>query len=355
MRPDETTRLLPVTEPSGPGYGGTRAPRDPNDPVAGAPRGGGGSSPGKRQHGTRHVPRLPRVLAVVVALAAAAATVALWRIFVGTHQGQVVEELAYDGALLGRNWLWTVAEPLLDVVSVSFIVLGTVVSMGVALLRRRWSLAMQVAVVVVGSNVTTQFLKYSVFDRVNLGGESWWQNSLPSGHTTVAASVSVALVLAVPRTARPLVALLGAVYTGATGISTLVGQWHRPSDVVAALAVVLFWGALACALTTSSSLDPAPSSGARGARGASRAARGSGAGWVLAVLSAGAVVGGVAAAWALRHTIDVVESAAVITRREETIAYLGGAGAVVAATAVVFALLLALRQTVARSTARVPV
>ena len=331
MRPDETTRLLPVTAPSRAGHGDRHAPH---------------------KHSTPQVPRLPRALAVVVALAGAVATVAMWRIFVGTRLGQIVDEMAYDGALLGRNWLWTVAEPLLDVVSVTFVVLGTAVSMGVALVRRRWILAMQVAVVVVGSNVTTQFLKHFVFDRVNLGGENWWANSLPSGHTTVAASVSVALVLAVPRTARPLVALLGAAYTGATGVSTLVGQWHRPSDVVAALAVVLFWGALACALTTSSSLDPAPSSAVRG-KGSSSG--GSAAGWVLAALGAGTVLGGVAAVWALRHTIAVVESGAVVVRRDETIAYLGGASAVVAATAVVFALLLALRQAVARSTAAVPV
>ena len=331
--------MLPATAPTRAGRGDRRAPQRRGAPQAPRPP---------------QVPRLPRALAVVVALAGAVATVALWRIFVGTRMGQVVDEIAYDGALLGRNRLWTLAEPLLDVVSVSFVVLGMVVSMGVALVRRRWILAMQVAVVVVGSNVTTQFLKHFVFDRVNLGGENWWANSLPSGHTTVAASVSVALVLAVPRTARPLVALLGAAYTGATGVSTLVGQWHRPSDVVAALAVVLFWGALACALTTSSSLDPAPSSAVRGT-GSASASGGSAAGWVLAVFGAGAILASVAAVWALRHTLAAVESAAVITRREETIAYLGGASAVVAATAVVFALLLALRQAVARSAAAVPV
>ena len=179
MRPDETTRLLPVTEPSG-----FVVPVSSRAPQNGQPA------------GRRRVPIRLRVLAVAVALVGAVATVFMWRAFVGTHLGQVVEEVAYDGALLGRNRLWTLAEPLLDVVSVTFVVVGAAVSMGVALLRRRWSLAVQVAVVVVGSNVTTQVLKYSVFDRVNLGSENWWDNSLPSGHTTVAASVSVALVLA---------------------------------------------------------------------------------------------------------------------------------------------------------------
>ena len=168
----------------------------------------------------------------------------------------------------------------------------------------------------------------------------------------MAASVSVALVLAVPRVARPVVALIGAAYTAATGVSTLVGQWHRPSDVVAALAVVLFWGALACALTTPSALDPVLATGTPARR---PAPRGSGIAWTLTVLAAGAICAGVMAAWALRRTADVVESGAVVTYRVESIAYLGGASAVVAATAVVFALLLALRQTVARAAAAVPV
>ena len=70
----------------------------------------------------------------------------------------------------------------------------------------------------------------------------------PSGHTTAAASVSAALLLVVPPRARPWAAVLGAGYTTATGISTLIGQWHRPSDVVAAVLVVLAWTAIACAL-----------------------------------------------------------------------------------------------------------
>ena len=336
MRPDDTTRLLPVTAPAGHVVpAGSRAPRG----------GGGSSGPGR-------VAVRPRVLAVLVALLGAVATFLVWRAFVGTHLGQAVEEVAYDGAVLGRNRLWTIAEPLLGIVSVSFVVLGTVLSVGVALLRRRWSLALQVAVVVIGSNVTTQLLKYSVFDRADLSGESWWDNSLPSGHTTVAASVSVALVLAVPRLARPWVALLGAAYTAATGVSTLVGQWHRPSDVVAALTVVLFWGALACALTTPSALDPAPPGGHHSQR---HAPRSTGTTWTIVVLAVGAVGSAAAAFWALRHTSNIVESAATVTHRAEVIGYLGGASAVVAATTVVFALLLVLRQAVARPVAEVPV
>ena len=155
-----------------------------------------------------------------------------------------------------------VAEPVLDVVSVGFIVAVLVAAMVIAVLRRRWSLALQVAVLMVGANLTTQVLKKFVLDRPDLGVEADYGNTLPSGHTTAAASVSAALLLVVPPRVRPWAAVLGAGYTTATGISTLVGQWHRPSDVVAAVLVVLAWTAIACALVA---LTPAPASTATGA------------------------------------------------------------------------------------------
>src|SRR5690606_9371935 len=69
------------------------------------------------------------------------------------------------------------------------------------------------------------------------------------GHTTAAASVAAAAVLVVPPRARPWVMAFGAAYAGATGISTLIGQWHRPSDVVAAMFVVLAWSGIAVAIS----------------------------------------------------------------------------------------------------------
>ena len=71
-----------------------------------------------------------------------------------------------------------------------------------------------------------------------------------------------------PRRWRPVVAVAGAAYTGATGVSTLVGQWHRPSDVVAAILVVLAWSAGVCALSSPSSLDAPQDGPQRGTSGA---------------------------------------------------------------------------------------
>jgi membrane-associated phospholipid phosphatase len=171
-----------------------------------------------RTHGSvAAVPPGLRLAALAVALAAAVGVYAVWRFFVASRTGQIIDAYAYEGAYTGRTQLWTLAEPFLDLVSNASIVIGTGTIAGIALLRRRWMVAVQAVVVIAGANITTQILKRYVFERPAMGDAGWWGNSLPSGHTTVAASVSVALLLAVPRAARPIMAVVGTIATSAIG------------------------------------------------------------------------------------------------------------------------------------------
>ncbi len=347
------TRPLPATQPMPPTPGPTAAPPPAAVPPAGpaaAPSAGtpyppvpqaaagGPSAPAPRRAPHAHAVPGPdgpstgsRVVAAVVALLAVAGAWLVWRFFVDTFAGQMLERAAFDGAVTGQGELWAVAEPVLDTVSVAFVVGGLGAAMGIALLRRRWGLAVQVAFLVVGANVTTQLVKHSLLGREELIGGWHWENSLPSGHTTVAGSVAAALLLVVPRGARALVAVLGGAYTAATGVSTLVGQWHRPSDVVAAVLVVLAWAALVCVFTPRSSLDP----GAGPTPGSTVTA-------VLLLL--GAAAAGVAAALALRATPATWGT----TAAQEVTAYAGGVAGVLAVTAAAFAVLLLVRQSTAR-------
>jgi membrane-associated phospholipid phosphatase len=304
------------------------APR-PTPPARPAPpvRPSAAQGPGDRGA----VRRVPRVVAGVVAAAAGVLAWMVWRFFVDTYAGQMAERAAFDGAVNGQGPLWAVAEPVLDTVSVTLVVVGLGASMGIALLRRRWGLAVQVAFLVVGANVTTQLVKHDVLGRENLIGGWTAENSLPSGHTTVAGSVAAAVLLVVPRQARPLVAVLGAAYTAATGVSTLVGQWHRPSDVVAAVLVVLAWGALVCAFTPRSALD----------RDGGAAAGSVVTGVLLLLVSAGAAA---VALWAYSATPATWST----TTAQEATAYLGGVAGVGAATAAAFAVLLLVRRSTAR-------
>lgn len=189
-----------------------------------------------------------RAVGLLLSALAAAAVVGVWWFFVTTPGGQRIDEIAFLGSRIGRSRLDGGARTVLDVVSVPFLVLVLVVAAAVALLRRRLSLAVAVAAVVGGANVTTQLLKYGIFSRPALGISEVDLNSLPSGHTTVAASVAGAALVVTPPRWRWLAVLLGAVYAGGTGVATMVGGWHRGSDVVAAVLVVAAWVFLALAV-----------------------------------------------------------------------------------------------------------
>lgn len=109
--------------------------------------------------------------------------------------------------------------------------------------RRREVIA--AIIVVVGANLTTQLLKTTLeharHKAVEHGVELPWPNSFPSGHTTAAASIAVALLLVVPAVHRGVAAVLGLALTGAVGISVVVLGWHYPSDVLGGLLVVGAW------------------------------------------------------------------------------------------------------------------
>lgn len=124
------------------------------------------------------------------------------------------------------------------------VMLAAVCAIGLAFGRRREVL---VAVIVVsGANVTTQVLK-SVLEHARTkaferGWELPWPDSFPSGHTTAAASIAVALLLVAPAGYRLLAAGIGAALTGVVGLSVVILGWHYPSDVLGAFLVVGTWG-----------------------------------------------------------------------------------------------------------------
>lgn len=180
-------------------------------------------------------------LAVAMVVTGAAAVGVLYLVMVQTVAGQRLDQAAV---------LHADADPLLtnDIVEVLnelTIGVGAVVlvaCMAVALVRGRIAHAIAAAVLVGGANVTTQALKHGLLTRPDLGYDT--MNSLPSGHTTLAASLALALLLVSPRISRGLLVLAGSVAASLVGAGTVVAGWHRPSDVLAALGVCLAWAGL---------------------------------------------------------------------------------------------------------------
>lgn len=191
--------------------------------------------------------RRRRRLAILLAAACLAGVLILWGIFVLTYAGQHLDAAALEGSQIGAHYVSGHARPLLRVVSMPAAVSLVVIILVVGLLRRSHRRALWAVVAVVGANVSTQMVKHWLLWRPDYGITERFDNAntLPSGHTTMAASAAVALVLLAGPRWRALAAWVGALGAVAMGYSTLVMQWHRPSDVLAAILLPVAWGAIA--------------------------------------------------------------------------------------------------------------
>jgi membrane-associated phospholipid phosphatase len=186
------------------------------------------------------------------AVLCAATFVLVYRLAVLTVRGRTLDGAALRGALLSRSRLTDLVERVLDVVSVTALLAAGVLIAVIALVRLRHTLALAAIVMLAGANLSTQVLKRYVLDRPDLGLDEITParlNSMPSGHSTVALSVAVALVMVLPAKLRPSAAVAGAVYASVTGIGTLLAGWHRPSDAVAGFLVVAVWASLVGVVT----------------------------------------------------------------------------------------------------------
>jgi hypothetical protein len=190
--------------------------------------------------------RPPRpVVFIAGALFMAAVFAAVYVFAVLTRTGQTLDERAFDGARLGQRSLAPVTHSLLDSLPVVAIAVALVIALILSTIRRNWVAFFVAIAAALFANLATQFLKDIALDRPDLGVHGYALNSLPSGHTTLAASAALLVFLVSSPRMRPMVATIGAVFTIFAGVSTLANQWHRPSDVIAALLVVAFSGCIA--------------------------------------------------------------------------------------------------------------
>jgi membrane-associated phospholipid phosphatase len=161
-----------------------------------------------------------------------------------------------DATLLHRLMLeheggaWNIARAFAGLADPAAMVVLLAVICGLGL---RWGRRREVVaalVVVAGANLTTQAFKH-LFDHHRfepfLGQYQPWHDAYPSGHTTAAVALAVALFLVVPPARRPLALAIGAGFSALVGLSVMLIEWHYPSDVVAGTLISLGWGCTAVA------------------------------------------------------------------------------------------------------------
>jgi membrane-associated phospholipid phosphatase len=282
---------------------------------------------------------------LVLAVAQAAAVLAVRHFAVFTEYGQRLDWLALSGNYIGARHIDQLVHTVLDALGVASIAAATLVIGFIALIRRRFRLAVAATALVGGANVTAQLLKHVTvrpdlgvdLERVAAG------NSFPSGHTALAASVAVALVLVLPARIRALGAVLAAAYAALAGVATMSAGWHRPSDAVAALLIVGAWAAAAGAFLVA---GPEPEGQSPGRSH-----------WFTSFLLLAATA--LATAFVLT-AVQVASRAGVTTpqdlsRNALLTVYAGGAAAIAGTSALVMALLLTtLHRVVPRRDSRHP-
>jgi len=269
---------------------------------------------------------------VVLALAQTAALVLLWRFAVHTTLGQWLDTVALTGNRIGQDHIDGPVNRILNAMSVVSLLAATAMIGFIALIRGRIALAVTATLLIAGANLSTQLLKHHL-TRPDLGIDperALAGNSLPSGHTTVAASVAVALILVLPPKVRAVGAFLGAGYAAAAGVATLSAGWHRPSDAIAAYLVVGAWTAVAGLTLLFFQRERATVSPADAHRVAAAVL---GLGGALAVAASG-----LALTWLVRLA-DI--PADELGRRALFVGYAGAAAGIVGTMAVVAALVLA--------------
>jgi hypothetical protein len=163
--------------------------------------------------------------------------IATYYYFVQTTTGQFIDESALVEAEDNHGPPGQAANEFLYWLPTIPLVMAAAVVLFVTMIRRRWTAAATAVAACIGANVAAQVLK-AMLPRPDKGVTTLELNSLPSGHTTLAASAAAAVFLMATPRWRPMAGFVGGTFAIASGVSTLINQWHRPADVVASLLLV---------------------------------------------------------------------------------------------------------------------
>ncbi|WP_336659326.1 phosphatase PAP2 family protein [Leucobacter sp. USHLN153] len=146
-----------------------------------------------------------------------------------------------EDSVLGAAEFTTDPPAPLNLVSVPSVAIALVLIGAIAWVAHGFQRALVVTVVPAAAVIASQLLKLRLLSRPELFSLDA-PNTFPSGHMTVFAALTAALIWAVPSAARAFVSLGGTVLVAVAGWQLLAYGWHRPSDVYGgvALAVVAF-------------------------------------------------------------------------------------------------------------------
>lgn len=127
------------------------------------------------------------------------------------------------------------------------IMVGTLIAVIIAAIRRQWRTAVWVAVAIPGAVLASEGFK-AVFDRPLLVDSRDDAVSYPSGHAVIVVAVAAALLIVVPQSWARWVAPVVGVWMAAACSAIMVIGNHRPSEIVGAALLTIALLTLTCAM-----------------------------------------------------------------------------------------------------------
>jgi hypothetical protein len=173
-------------------------------------------------------------------LVALAALAAVYLLVVATERGQSIENLALRGAEFRSVAEREAAIERLAQLSVGLFAASIAIVLLVGLIGRRPAMGIVVGLVMGASVVATELLKDVLPRPALVEGPAWLlRNSFPSGTAAVAAAMAVGAILMSPDRLRWAVVPIGAAYTAIVADAVQTTGWHRLSDAVGGVLVVV--------------------------------------------------------------------------------------------------------------------
>lgn len=186
---------------------------------------------------------------VAAALIALALAVVTYVALVTTEPGQRVEDLALRGAELRTSTEREAALGRLSVVTVAGVALAVVGVLTAGFLRHREPLALLAATAMVGAIVIVEILKEVLPRPTLVDGPPWLlRNSFPSGSAAVATSIAIGALLVAPDRLRWAALVAGALFAAIVGEAVQTTGWHRLSDTIGGVCLVIAVSASGLAL-----------------------------------------------------------------------------------------------------------
>lgn len=208
---------------------------------------------------TRHRQALQLLL---LGLLATLVLFSLYLVFLRTAPGQRFDDIAFEGRKATRLAARRPATFLVHVLTVPSLLLGCAWIL-VDTVRRGWWRTGVVALISVALTVVLARLLKGVLIRPELVELAYSnsRNTLPSGHTAAVMAVLLAAVSACQSSSRAFLGSVAAVLA-AIYMTALIGSgWHRPSDVVAGMALAVAVASITTATRLSIFEDSANSVG----------------------------------------------------------------------------------------------